>query len=510
MRVLLRTVLPALLLATFASLAGFSVFAEPLRLSIVHVNDWDRLDPKDRAGGAAKIASIARYERDRVEAEGGQVLLTFGGDMISPSLLSGFDKGAHMVALANAIGFNAAVLGNHEFDFGPEVLIDRLKEAKYPVLGSNISYKGKPGFPGADRSLLIEAGEYRIGLLGLTTTDTPSLSSSGPDVAFTPLAETAKETTEALRGQGADLVVALTHAVYQEDLETLRQVAGIDIVLGGHDHLVLILYDGKQAILKSGSQGNFVGIMDIVIDRVEGRGGPQLVWQPSFSMVNTLDVEEDPEIAQRVAGYMAELDKELAVDIGPTEVALDTRRSSVRSGENAFGNLVADAMRAATRADAALTNGGGIRGDTTYVEGRVLTRKDVLTELPFGNKTVTMRLKGSDLKAALENGVSKVEEAAGRFPHVSGISFAYSGNKPAGSRVSDVKVGGLPLDLGKVYVVAVNDFVARGGDGYTSLENGEPVVDASSARLMANQVIDFIQAKGGVKIGVEGRVRRLD
>jgi 2',3'-cyclic-nucleotide 2'-phosphodiesterase (5'-nucleotidase family) len=140
----------------------------------------------------------------------------------------------------------------------------------------------------------------------------------------------------------------------------------------------------------------------------------------------------------------------------------------------------------------------------------VLTRKDVLTELPFGNKTVTMRLKGSDLKAALENGVSQVEEAAGRFPHVSGISFAYSGAKPAGSRVSDVKVGGLPLDLGKVYVVAVNDFIARGGDGYTSLKNGVPVVDASSARLMANQVIDFIQANGGVKTGVEGRVRRLD
>ncbi|UUX51672.1 5'-nucleotidase C-terminal domain-containing protein [Nisaea acidiphila] len=506
----LRRVFPFLLVVAIAAFVEVPAVAEPLRLSIVHVNDWDRLDAKDRAGGAAKIASIARYERDRVEAEGGQVLLTFGGDMISPSLLSGFDKGAHMIALANVIGFNAAVLGNHEFDFGPEVLIERLKEAKYPVLGSNISYKGEPGFPGAERSLLVEAGEYKVGLLGLTTTDTPSLSSSGPDVAFAPLAEAAAEITEALRAQGADLVIALTHAVYQNDLETLRQVAGIDIVLGGHDHLVLVLYDGKQAILKSGSQGNFVGIMDILIDRVEGRSGPQLVWQPSFSMVNTIDVEEDPEVAQRVAGYKSELDKELAVDIGLTEVALDTRRASVRTGENAFGNLVADAMRVATGADAALTNGGGIRGDTTYIPGRVLTRKDILTELPFGNRTVTMRLKGSDLKAALENGVSKVEEGAGRFPHVSGISFAYAGGKPAGARVTDVKIGDLPLDLGKVYVLATNDFVARGGDGYASLKNGKPVVDASSARLMASQVIEFIQSEGGVKTVVEGRVRRLD
>ncbi|WP_323796704.1 bifunctional UDP-sugar hydrolase/5'-nucleotidase [Nisaea sp.] len=506
----MRAALHTLLLLTLFAVCGSPAYAEPLRLSIVHVNDWDRLDARDGAGGAAKIASIARYERDRVEAEGGQVLLTFGGDMLSPSLLSGFDKGAHMVALANAIGFDAAVLGNHEFDFGPDVLKQRLKEAKYPVLGSNISYKGKPGFPGAERSRLVTAGEYKIGLLGLTTTDTPSLSSSGPDVGFAPLAETAKEVVAELRKDGADLVIALTHAVYQKDLETLRQVAGIDILLGGHDHLVLVLYDGKQAILKSGSQGNFVGIMDLTVDRVEGRNGPQLVWQPSFSLINTTDVEPDPVLAAKVSAFSSKLDRELAIEVGVTEVALDTRRASVRSAENAFGNLIADAMRTATGADAAITNGGGIRGDTNYPAGRTLTRKDVLTELPFGNRTVTMRLKGSDLRAALENGVSQVEKGAGRFPHVSGISFAFDGRKPAGSRVSEVKVADTPLDLGKVYVIAVNDFIARGGDGYTAFEKGEIVVDASSARLMASQVIDYVQKSGGVKAGVEGRVRRLD
>ncbi|MEO9901309.1 5'-nucleotidase C-terminal domain-containing protein [Nisaea sp.] len=506
----MRATLHTILLLTLFAAFGASVSAEPLRLSIVHVNDWDRLDARAGAGGAAKIASIARYERDRVEAEGGQVLLTFGGDMLSPSLLSGFDKGAHMVALANAIGFDAAVLGNHEFDFGPDVLIQRLKEAEYPVLGSNVSYKGKPGFPGAERSRMVAAGEYKIGLLGLTTADTPSLSSSGPDVDFAPLAETAREISAELREDGADLVIALTHAVYQTDLETLRQVAGIDIVLGGHDHLVLVLYDGKQAILKSGSQGNFVGIMDITIDRVEGRNGPKLVWQPSFSLINTIDVEPDPVLAEKVAAYSSKLDQELAADVGVTEVALDTRRASVRTAENAFGNLIADAMRAATGADAALTNGGGIRGDTSYAAGHMLIRKDVLTELPFGNRTVTMRLKGPDLLAALENGVSQVEKGAGRFPHVSGISFAYDGRKPAGSRVSDVKVAHTPLDLGKVYVVAVNDFIAKGGDGYKTFEKGEIVIDASSARLMASQVIEYVQERGGVKTKVDGRVRRLD
>ncbi|MEQ8332169.1 bifunctional UDP-sugar hydrolase/5'-nucleotidase [Nisaea sp.] len=506
----MRATLHAVFLCTILVVLGVPAGAEPLRLSLVHVNDWDRLDDKDGAGGAAKIASIVRYERDRAEADGGLMLLTFGGDMLSPSLLSGFDKGAHMVDLANAIGFDAAVLGNHEFDFGPEILMQRLKEAKYPVLGSNVSYKGKPGFPGAQRSRMVTSGGYKIGLLGLTTTDTPSLSSSGPDVGFAPIAETAKEIAATLRKDGADLVIALTHAVYQSDLETLRQVGDIDIVLGGHDHLVLVLYDGKQAVLKAGSQGNFVGIMDIAIDRVAGRNGQELVWQPSFSLINTIDVEPDPQIAKKVAAYTSKLDRELVVEIGVTEVALDTSRAAVRSAENVFGNLIADAMRTATGADAALTNGGGIRGDTSYQAGRKLTRKDVLTELPFGNRTVTMRIKGKDLRAALENGVSQVAEGAGRFPHVSGISFAFDGRKPAGSRVSDIKVADTPLDLGKVYVVAINDFIARGGDGYDAFKKGEIIVDASSARLMASQVIDHIQKSDGVKTRIEGRIRRLD
>lgn len=510
MLVLLRKVSLLLVLTMVVPLAGLPALAEPVRFSIVHVNDWDRLDAKDGSGGAAKIASIARYERDRAEAQGGQVLLTFGGDMISPSLLSGFDKGAHMIALANAIGFDIAVLGNHEFDFGPDVLMQRLEEADYPVLGSNVVYKGAPGFPGAERSHMIEVGAFKIGIFGLTTPDTASLSSPGPDVTFLPLAATAQESAAALRAEGADLVIALTHAVYQDDLETLRQASGVDILLGGHDHLVLVHYDGKQAILKAGSQGNFIGILDIVMDRVEGRSGPELVWQPNFSMVNTIDVEEDPEIAQRVVAYKAELEQELAVDIGPTEVVLDTRRASVRTGENAFGNLIADAMRGATGADVALTNGGGIRGDTTYQPGQVLTRKDILSELPFGNRTVTLRISGADLRAALENGVSGVEKGAGRFPHVSGLSFAYDGGKPAGSRVAEVRIDGAPLAPEEKYVLATNDFMARGGDGYTALANGTVVIDASSARLMANQVIEHIQAAGGVKTGVDGRVRRLD
>lgn len=506
MRVLGRS----LLFSLFAMVFAFAAQAEPLKLTIVHVNDWDRLDAKDGAGGAAKIASIVNYERSRAEGDGDSVLVTFGGDMLSPSLLSGFDKGAHMVELANTIGFDAAVLGNHEFDFGPEVLKQRLKEAKYPVLASNVSYKGQPGFPGAETSRLMQFGEYKIGLLGLTTTETKDISSAGPDVAFGDLASAAAATAKSLRERGADLVIALTHAVYTEDLETLRKVGGIDIILGGHDHLALVVYDGKQAVMKSGSQGNFVGVLDLAIDRAKSQSGAKVVWQPNFSLVNTVDVEEDPALAEKVAAYKAALDRELLVEIGTLAGGLDTRRATVRGGEAAFGNLLADAMRAATGADVALTNGGGIRGDTVYVAGRKLTRKDILAELPFGNTTVTMSISGADLLAALESGVAKVEEGAGRFPQVSGLRLVFDGRKPAGQRIVEATVGGKPLDKGRTYTLATNDFLARGGDGYEALKAGKPIVDAASARLMATQLIDYIQAKKTVDAQVEGRVKRLD
>jgi 2',3'-cyclic-nucleotide 2'-phosphodiesterase (5'-nucleotidase family) len=182
------------------------------------------------------------------------------------------------------------------------------------------------------------------------------------------------------------------------------------------------------------------------------------------------------------------------------------RRTTVRLKESAVGNLIADAIRDATKADVAITNGGGIRGDRTYAAGTTLTRKDVLTELPFGNVTVTMDITGADLRAALEEGVSLVEDVAGRFPHVSGMSFTFDARRPRGNRVLQVTIGGKPLDPAAIYRVATNEYMMAGGDGYASLKKGRPVLDASGGPLMANVVMDYIAARGSVTPAVEGRI----
>jgi len=213
-------------------------------------------------------------------------------------------------------------------------------------------------------------------------------------------------------------------------------------------------------------------------------------------------------MAKVVNKYAEQLDKELAIPIGETKVPLDARRKTVRTMESNFGDLIADAMREHTGADAAIANGGGIRTDSIYGPGQ-LTRKDILAVLPFGNSVISVKVSGCDLKAALENGVSQVERVKGRFPQVSGITFTYNPKAEPGKRVVEVKVGGQPLDCNKTYVVAINDYMGHGGDGYTMFKDAPRVISERDADLLANVVIDYIKKHSPVAPKVEGRIKTV-
>jgi 5'-nucleotidase/UDP-sugar diphosphatase len=201
-------------------------------------------------------------------------------------------------------------------------------------------------------------------------------------------------------------------------------------------------------------------------------------------------VAPDPEIQAVVDHYQAELGQELNQPVGTTIVLLDTRRSTVRAGESNFGDLIADAMRAAVGAEVALTNGGGIPGDRTYEPSAVLPRKDIVTELPFGNVVMLMALFRRRSLAALENGVSQVQGAAGRFPQVPGLTFSYDPAKRAGSRIVKVEIGGAPLYPGRIYKVATNEYIFGGGNGYAALGRRKPLIEPSAATLMATVVMN--------------------
>ena len=484
--------------------AGPVARAEPVTLTIVHVNDLDRLDGSGGRGGVARLAAVV----EEVRANARHVLVTHGGDAISPSLLSSFDRGAHMIDLFNRVGLDAMALGNHEFDFTPSVTVERIAEAGFPMLSNNAIEPDGTLIDGVAEHLLFDVGRYRVGVFGLTTATTAVKSSPAP-VTFRPVAEVAAEQAKKLREAGADLVVALAHTDRAEDAELMRQGA-VDLLLSGDDHDMKVEVGADTTFVESGAQAEFVTVVDVAMDTVEGRRGPRFVWQPSFRVVNTAFVAPDPDLKAAVDEYLARLSEALDVEIGSTSVELDSRRSTVRGRETGLANLIADAMRAATGADVALTNGGGIRGDKVHPPGTTLTRRDVRSELPFGNRTIVLEVTGADLLAALENGVAGVAEGSGRFPHVSGMAYRFDASKPVGRRIAGVTVGAAPLDPARAYRLATNDFLGRGGDGYAMFAAAPRLVDTNAGTLTVAQVIDAIAAAGEVAPRVEGRIVRLD
>ncbi len=488
-------------IAVFAFAA--SAFGQTATVTFLHLNDVYEISPKQGRGGFAPLMTLLRQERAKAPG----AITTLGGDLVGSSMMSGITKGAQMIELANAIGIDLAVVGNHEFDFGSEVFRKRIAESKFPWLGANILGTDGKLYATLTGAQTRKVGDLTVGFFGVITPETTHLASPGPDVKFAPVLDAARAAVKELKDRGADAVVALTHLSLAGDRELAREVKGIDVILGGHDHDPINIYESGVFIFKVGYDAHYLGVAQIEIEKTQTPQGPKVrVWPREWRMVTTAGVAPDPAIAALVKKHEDTLDENLKAPVGKIAVALDSRRATVRRQEAAIGNLISDAIREFTKADVALTNGGGIRGDRTYDAGATLTRKDILTELPFGNLTVLLEISGADLRAALEEGLSQVEDLAGRFPQLSGARLVFDASRPKGGRIIEVSVGGKPLDPNATYKLATNEYVAGGGDGYASLKKARSVIDASAATLMANVVMDYIAAKGTVSPAIEGRI----
>ncbi len=483
--------------------------ADTVRITFILTNDiysmGDTLmaDGK-RRGGFARLAAVVKAERERVKASGGHVVLAHGGDTLSPSLMSSIDSGAHIVALTNMLAPDIFVPGNHEFDFGKAVFLKRMEEVTFPVYAANLrGPDGKPLLNFRDRAIA-EYGGVRIGFTGAALDETPRVSSS-EDLKFLPAVPTTREQGETLRREGADFVVAVMHAERKQALD-LAATGAADLILTGHNHDLFVNFDGRVAVAESSYDSHYVTLIDVTVDVTVADGRREVKWWPQFRIVDTATVKPDPAIATAVAKFESDLSRELDVPLATLAVPLDSRNIAVRTGESAIGNLIADAMRVRTGAMAAVTNGGGIRGGKVYPAGSTISRRDVLAELPFGNRVVTIDVTGRALRDALENGFSRLEDAAGRFPQVSGMKIEFDPRRPPGSRIVSVTIGGTPLDPGRTYRIATNDFLARGSDGYTEFGKVTPLLPADDSPLLTNEVMAYLHSLGTVRTGVEGRI----
>ena len=488
-------------------------------------------------GGIARRASLVRQLR----AQTPNLLLVDSGDIAQRSLLFTRYKGQEARDLYNAVGYDAVALGNHEFDYGPTVLLDNfVTGAQFSVLAANTDTSVEPRLAGKVRPYTVrEVGGQKVGLIGVLHEHLATSVSPAFGVFSTDPVEAVRASVKALEAQGVTKIVVLSHlGTYSrrfglpfDDVGLAEAVDGVDIIVGGHDETLLADSAGlptyaprpagpSPTVVKSPGGapvllvndwkwGAFLGRLDVTFD---AQGVPT-AWQGATLPVDD-KLPDDPQVAavyQRLSTALDEVRREV---LGTVASDLPGERGDVRTREAALGNLVADAMLDATTADktqVALMNGGGLR--VSLRAGQV-TYGDVLTVLPFGNSIYTLDLSGADLVKALENGVSALDPnnpaaSGGRFPQVAGLRFTADVTRLVGQRVVGVEIGTVqagfkPLDPAAVYRVATNDFMVSGGDGYEALTRGTKVEQTDI--LLAEAVANYLRAKGTLSPRVEGRI----
>lgn len=464
--------------------------SDQVQLTFLHFNDVYEIRDKNGVGGAAML--MTALQEARVQAKNSFTIVS--GDFLSPSLVSEFTKGSHMIKLFNAMHVDMVALGNHEFDFGISILRKRMCESKFAWINSNILESNKKPFAGTLPTLIKEVEGLKIGFAGILTPRTGKLSKNVDALNFIAPLKAAREAVAQLKVNGADLVVLITHLNIKDDRMLAKKVKGIDLILGGHDHIPITYYENGVLIQKSGTDGGFLGMVNLNVDFQKSEQANKILRvMPSWCMRSIYQIQPDPTIAKIVSSYSDELNQQLNVTIAKTLGDLDSRHLVVRGKESTMGDLIADALREQYQADVSLINGGSIRGDKLYPAGSNITLKDIYSELPFENTMVVIKLTGEDLWNVLEYGLSALPQLDGRFPQVSGMEVVYDPQAQSNRRIESIQIGNEPLEKNKVYRLATNDYLLEGGDGYEMLKQGEIVIGPQYGELVISSVLEYLK-----------------
>jgi len=483
----------------------------PVRVTILQVNDVYQFAPVDfgKSGGLARVLTL----RKKIMRESPNTLFLFSGDTISPSIESNTKmdgkmlQGRQMIEAWNLTGLDYAAFGNHEFDYGPNVLLDRVRESNFKWLGANVFDK-KTGklFADTPEFVVREFEGVKIGIFGILLPDTIKTSSPGNNVDIREPCETAARLIPKIRAAGAQVIVGLTHLSMREDKQ-LARCSGVDLIIGGHEHTLLESMAGHAPIFKMTSDARELGQIDLNISRTTGKleSIDWKVWPVNEG------VEKDPDFAPMIAKY-GDLLKSFDEVVGKTEVKLDLASAMVRTQETNMADFIADVYRQSTGADVALVNGGSIRADSEVEPGKI-TRRDVLQTLPYNNRIVKIQLSGAVLRAALEYGVASMGpgEQPGRFPQVSGMRYVYDARLKPGARLTSVTVNGKALDDKQTYTLATSAYVAlQAGDGYEVFRGAKVLIGPNDGPLEADVVMKAIQSVPSIAPKVDGRITRAD
>lgn len=489
---------------------------------ILHTNDVH--------GGIAGYAKLAAV-KESYTASGAYTLLVDAGDYIQGDPTVSASQGKTAIELMNSTGYDAATVGNHEFDYGYTNLKTISAQANFPILAANVQYNGATAFD--SHTIFTAANGKKIGVFGLETPETatkahPAKIQGVTFVGGQDMMKLAQTEVDTLKAAGCDYVICLGHlgidaeSTGNRSIDVLNAVTGIDVFIDGHSHSTLDQIKaatngtgkvGNAYLTSTGTKLANVGVVDIA---------PDGTITTSNVPLDTLTAE-NADTAAVIRRIQQQIDADYGAVFAQSEVQLNGEKAQVRTGETNLGDLITDAMlwQAGTlgeKVDAAISNGGGIRASLSVGD---LTKKDINTVLPFGNTLYLVKLTGAQLLEALEASTCSLPESIGAFPQVSGIEYTvntgakfsstenYPGStygKPnAVNRVTIQSVGGAAFDPAETYTIVTNDFLGAGGDTYYTFKSSPVGYDTGVP--LDEVLMDYItaQCKGTITKAAYGQ-----
>lgn len=519
-------------LAGFSSTAEFIIFhTSDIHGAISsHPDPTAKEEPKPMMGGFAVLKKLMDdYKSDPANA-GARIMYIDSGDFFQGTPVVDRTKGAVMIDMMNLVGLDATTLGNHEFDYSYANLAEQFQRRNFPLICANVVEKATGRLvPFAEPYRVFTHKGFKIGVIGIDTPETPAISiaKNVREVEFLDPEPIVKKLVKKLRGAGVDFILLISHLGYESDIAFVEKVTGIDLVLGGHSHTLLsqITRAGpeKTPIVHSGASLEYTSAVRILLKKnappvVEMKSHPLYLDKIGYDMGVAL-VEEE---------YLRDIRAEMARVIGQSNVNL---YRGVNGGDSPEGSFIADAMRKSVNADFAFINFGGIRQPLFKGE---LNIESAFMVQPFDNKIEILSMTGAQildlLERAISNPFSQMDDADKAYAmnhfnikadglkrqvgpeygylYPSNLQVTFDPAKEPMQRLVKVEIPGQgELEPEKIYRVALNDFVAAGGDGFNNLK--EITSREKTDILVRDSLIEYIEDQKVITTRPEKRMHNL-
>ena len=481
------------------STAGTTIrllFTDDLHGAIFSSPMWGKPDVQE--GGMSMLKSAIDEHRDE------STLLLDAGDWAQGTYAGGMDQGTTVVGLMGKMGYDAAAIGNHEFDWGREQLTQLANQAAFDVLGANVlaSETGEV-MPGVAPHTIKVVNGVKVGIIGVTTQDTPELGakSNTEGVTFADTVDSIRKSLPDLDEKGAEVLVLLSHCATGEDQKIAEAVPELDVIIGGHDHEKLDepIIVGKTIITKAGPHAKTLGQLDLVVPKQdeassESKGfrlisrkgvfrAPEgdktirdrlrrghLPFKHTLHKVDSEHVKSNPEFDKELAPIAAKVDDVMSVKVGSSTVGITRDK---QEPETTAGNIVTDSMLDATGADIAFLNTGAMK---KAIDQGEIKFGDVFNLLPYDNQIVTVDMTGASILKVLEESAANAEtipqKGSTNIIQFAGLQATFDPSQPKGHRVSNVTVGGQPLDMSRTYSVASIDYLVSDSNEFPGMHEG--------------------------------------